>query len=395
MRYYALRNHFKAKEDRKRVVDGLIALRSLIADTVPAKDSEDNLLLATWNIRDFGKLDRRGKGPRLKETFWYIAQIISSFDIVAVQEVNELDEWEEVMYILGDDWDFIASDVTDSALGGNGERLTFVYDKRKVSFRNIAGEIVLPVKMLINKVELARVEEEVKEGAAPPSPTESKEKKEESFYAGKQFRRSPYTVSFQSGWFKFDLCTVHIYYGEDTGAKLEERIQEIKAVAQYFGTRSEKAYEDGRALILLGDFNIMHPEHKTMKALTDNGFTVPGHSQMKSNIGETKYYDQIAFRAKDGVVRYTASSGSKKGAGVISFFSAVFSSTKEGVDDGYKVYEESFKSLMKKENPTAAEKRKFFEDWRTYQVSDHKPLWVRLETNNAGSYLAHLNAELT
>ena len=59
-------------------------------------------------------------------------------------EVNELPEWARVMRILGADWDFIATDVTDPELGGNGERLTFAFDSRKVRFRYIAGEIVLP-----------------------------------------------------------------------------------------------------------------------------------------------------------------------------------------------------------------------------------------------------------
>jgi len=26
-------------------------------------------------------------------------------------------------------------------------------------------------------------------------------------------------------------------------------------------------------------------------------------------------------------------------------------------------------------------------DWRTYQLSDHKPMWVRLNTNDSRAYL--------
>ena len=33
-----------------------------------------------------------------------------------------------------------------------------------------------------------------------------------------QFARTPFVVEFQSGWFKFILCTVHIYYGSDVSA---------------------------------------------------------------------------------------------------------------------------------------------------------------------------------
>jgi hypothetical protein len=119
---------------------------------IPPKDADQNLLLATWNIRDFDKRNRRGFGPRLPESHFYIAEVISRFDFVAVQEVNRLREWKMVMDILGPDWSYIATDVTDPALGGNGERMTFAYDKRKVWFKHIAGEIVLPTHMLISKV---------------------------------------------------------------------------------------------------------------------------------------------------------------------------------------------------------------------------------------------------
>ncbi len=154
--------------------------------------------LATWNIRDFGKPEsqRRGWGPRLPEMWFYIAEIISRFDFVAVQEINELHEWEKVMSILGDDWAYIATDETDSKLGGNGERMAFVYDRRKVRFQSVAGEIVLPPKMLISKAEY----EVDGEG---------------TIIAGNQFKRTPFMAMFQSGWLKFDICTVHLFYGAE------------------------------------------------------------------------------------------------------------------------------------------------------------------------------------
>ncbi len=133
--------------------------------------------MSTWNIRDFDKVSRRGFGKRLPETLFYIAEVISRFDLVAVQEVNRLREWEQVMRILGSDYDYIASDETDMTLGGNGERLLFVYDKRKVSFKNIAGEIVLPNHLLITK---------------------AGDSDSDTLYEGKQFWRSPYICRFQS-----------------------------------------------------------------------------------------------------------------------------------------------------------------------------------------------------
>lgn len=118
-------------------IGNLAALRKQLSADVPPKDADDNLLLATWNVRDPGMVNRRGFGERLPETYFYIAEVLSRFDFVAVQEVNELDEWQKILEIFGPDFDGIATDVTDPSLGGNGERLTYLYDRRKVRFREV------------------------------------------------------------------------------------------------------------------------------------------------------------------------------------------------------------------------------------------------------------------
>ena len=73
------------------------------------------------------------------------------------------------MNILGPDWNYITTDVADPVPGGNGERMKFVYVKHKVWFQNIAGEIVLPARMLVSKVK-AEIDGD-------------------EFVSGKQFRR--------------------------------------------------------------------------------------------------------------------------------------------------------------------------------------------------------------
>jgi endonuclease/exonuclease/phosphatase family metal-dependent hydrolase len=370
MRYYYLRYKIRSKAERNRVIDNLLALRQQLDRDVPNKDMENNLLMATWNIRDFAKTNRRGFGERLPETHFYIAEVISRFDFVAVQEVNELDEWEDVMDILGPSWDYIATDVTDTKLGGNGERLTFVFDKRKVWFQNIAGEIVLPRDMLISKVE------EQIEG--------------ERMVAGKQFHRTPFFASFQAGWFKFDICTVHIYFGAASGAKLNERVDEIGKIAEYLGDRADDALKKGKALILLGDFNIVHPEHKTMNALLDQGFKIPKNLRRPSNLDLSKYYDQIAFKTKPEVLEYIEKRSpypKNRNAGIFEIFDSIFT---EAHFDQYKDAAKATKNGKKTKN--TAELRKYYLTWRTYQFSDHKPMWVRLNTNDSQAYLERLKS---
>jgi endonuclease/exonuclease/phosphatase family metal-dependent hydrolase len=365
MRYSRLRFAFRDTGERARVVGNLKRLRVQLDAEIPDKDSGNNLLLATWNIRDLGKTNRRGFGARIAESHFYIAEILSRFDFVAVQEVNELDEWLEVMSILGPEWDFIATDVTDTRLGGNGERLTYLFDRRKVTFRNIAGEIVLPNSMLISRV--------------------TAESGTEKLYAGKQFRRTPFLTSFQSDWFKFDICTVHIYYGAESGPELDERIEEIDRVARYLAERAERNLKKSKkALMLLGDFNIMHPDHQTMKALTDRGFVVPKSLKKPTNLDETKYYDQIAFMTDPDVVEYLekASENPKaRNAGIFNIFTSIFRPT------DFEQYADHASKSPNGKDKTGAALKKYYASWKTYQLSDHKPMWVRINSNGASRYL--------
>ena len=372
MPYYS-HLHWKIKnaEERRRAVTNLIQLREQLDNQVPPKDAEDNLLLATWNVRDFGKPlnKRRGWGPRLPESWFYIAEVISRFDFVAVQEVNQLDEWGQVMDILGSDWDFIATDETDPALGGNGERMTFVYDRRKVWFQSIAGEIVLPPSMLISKSQL--------------------EVHEKKVTAGNQFKRTPFLACFQSGWLKFDVCTVHLYYGASSGDKLEQRIEEIGTIAKYLGERADRALGKERALLLLGDFNIVSPQHRTMQALLDNGFIVPRPLQEKPTTETAMHYDQIGFKTKPDLIEYVerrSQNPLKCNAGVVPIFERVFTDEQF---PSYKTFVRE-KTSAGRNASNEDELRSAYHSWRTYQFSDHFPMWVRLQTDGSSTYLERL-----
>ena len=362
---------------RERTIANLAALREQLSEALPAKDAEDHMLLGTWNIRDFGKAEnlRKGRGPRLPETHFYIAEVISRFDFVAVQEVNDLPEWARVMRILGPDWDFIATDVTDPELGGNGERLTFVFDSRKVRFRHVAGEIVLPPDKLVSENVVPEADDEGASGEVAGQPV------------GRQFARSPFVASFRSNWFKFDICTVHIYYGEEHGEKLRRRVAEIREIAEYFGSRAVGALESGTSLILLGDFNVVGPEHETMAALLASGFKTAGTLEnIASNIGRDKYYDQIVFHTRPGVLEYTETPtpDGKPRAGIFEIFRNVF--TEAQLDD----YQSAASATTAGDDKTGDELRDYYLDWRTYQFSDHLPMWIQLRVNDSSSYLERM-----
>lgn len=316
-----------------RAIDRLLALRQGLAKTVTPGTKQRSFHLATWNIRDFGG-HRLNPCPRLPESLLYIAEIISAFDLVAVQEVNkDMTQFQALMRLLGPHWTYLVSDQS-----GNDERLAFVYDTRKILFRHVVGEIVLPAE----------------KGRPVP-----------------QFNRTPYLVAFQSGWFKFNICTTHIYYGSasDTG----QRIAEIGNLAKFF-TRREK--EDGETYILLGDFNILKAGDPTMTALTGNGFTVPPELHDPTALATVNFYDQIALRQARNMVEIA-------GAGVFQWQDYVF---RDDADD-----HAAYKPFMKSRTGKAAKTDiAAYRKWRTWQMSDHKPLWVEIRTDFTEAYLGSL-----
>jgi len=206
-----------SEEDRKRTVAGIKRLRDQLVNVkLPNKKTLESLILGTWNIRNFDD-DRFNYGPRIIESFYYIAEIISRFDVIAVQEICEdLAPLDYLMKLLGQQYDYILTDVTHSGLGGNKERLGFIYDRNKVRFKGVAGEIVLPDKMLIS---------------------EAADKK-------RQFARTPFGAEFQSGWFKFLFSTVHIYFGKASKntPQYARRVKEIEAVAKYLTKESKTRF---------------------------------------------------------------------------------------------------------------------------------------------------------
>jgi endonuclease/exonuclease/phosphatase family metal-dependent hydrolase len=454
----------RGKDWTQRAAGRLLDLRGLLAEKVPRRSVDETLLLATWNLRDFDS-NKFGHGPRLPESLHYIAEVISAFDLVALQEVNQnLSALRKVMKLLGSGWDFITTDLTEGR-SGNNERMTFVFDRRKITFRNIAGEVVLPVgqKIRMRKkfkklparhriilpegAELDVPQAEVRKIAASKKvkrPSGNKQILQQGrdvylppghkihlprgetavFQRGNavllprghvvelpsktrfslpdgcqvllsgvlrqedeiQFARTPFLVSFQSGWFRFNLCTVHIFYGADSGSKLQRRISEIDRIAKFLATRARRSREN---YILLGDFNIVSPEHETMNALLNHGFAIPDKLQgSPTNLFGTKHYDQIAFMGRKNEIQFVET---ETGAGALHVYDRVFR------DADFDHYVDAMKGKRNGagvpfEQLDDAGKRDYYQkEWRTFQISDHLPMWVELKVDFADEYLKQMS----
>ncbi len=93
-------------------------LRTGLSSKIPAKHQSSNLLIGTWNIRAFGGLTEKWESAasdspkRNLADVCAIAEIISRFDVVALQETrDDLSALRTLMRRLGSRWSFIVTDV--------------------------------------------------------------------------------------------------------------------------------------------------------------------------------------------------------------------------------------------------------------------------------------------
>ena len=342
---YATLKRLKDDVVRTRITENLLSLRTDLDQRIPAKTATDTLLLATWNIRKFGD-------NKSAESLQYLAEIISRFDLIAVQEVvSSLDGLQRLVSLLGHNWDFVVTDSTEGTSGGS-ERMAFIYDKCKVFFRKMAGELVLPQSKLI--------------------PVEDEKM---------QFARTPFSVAFQAGWFRFILTTVHIFYGKDVKVD-QRRLDEITAIAKFIKERAKKEDEN---YILLGDFNIFGTEDATMKALEKQGFYIPESIRAcPSDYGKTKHYDQIAFKLKIDPKMTVFSEGVQR-AGTFDFFETVY--RPQDMD----IYREFFDEKNTAGKTEAKIAEYYLQTWRTFQMSDHLPMWIELKIDFSNQCLEKLS----
>ena len=287
---------------------------------IPAK-AKDRLLVGTWNIANLGVQDRSG------DDYALIAELVSWFDLVAVQEVNaDLRGVEAIHERLPSRYDLLFSDAS-----GNRERQAFLYDSRKVSRLREVGRVAIPPRDL-PRIKLA--------GSA-------------ATFAG--FDRGPYLASFACGAFRFALLNVHLFFGSEEPADLDRRTLETFAVAWW----ADKTHRDGKSyvgdVVPLGDFNLPKatPGDRIFDALVSLGLEAPPHSsQIGSAIASDNQYDQIAFFPGATKDRFTGA------CSVFDFDGALF------------------QDLWNDPQRTEAQ----FRQYVRFHLSDHRPLWAEFVT---------------
>lgn len=250
-------------------------MKELIADldiSIPPKRLDRNLLIATWNIRAFGDLTREwhsapGQSPRRDlASILSIAEIISRFDVVAIQEAkSNLRALRDTLKKLGENWSMILTDVSRGA-SGNDERMAFFFDTRRVKLSGLACELVVPSEW-------------------------TKEIGEEALK--EQFARTPYAVGFRSCNQTFVLVTLHILFGK----KEKERLPELKAIARWMADWARRMNDYEQNFIAMGDFNIEERGDLLAQTFLSEGLFIPNDLEQvtRSIFDETKFYDHIAW----------------------------------------------------------------------------------------------------
>lgn len=305
----------------KKIAKGLKELQRRIDKAkIPPSKLDDTILLATWNIRNFGS-----KG-RMEASYHYIAEILGQFDLIAVTEVGaNLKPLARVQEILGRYWRIVYSDFVPDR-GGNQERIAYVYDERAVHFTGLAAE-------------------------ADPA----REKNKSGEYASEiTWWRSPYMASFRAGNFDFVLISAHIRWGKSA----MDRLKPLRLLAQWVKARRDSPHAVDKDIIVLGDFNIPKIGDKYYKALTSGGLKLPlalAALKIKSNLKQTASYDQI--------LHYPTNKNrfDKKKAGKLDFHKGGIAK----LFPGKKMSEKAF----------------------TFQMSDHFPLWIEVNTYIDGDRL--------
>ncbi len=257
----------------KSVADEVAGLALALEEQVPPKSLDRNLLIGTWNIRAFGDLSdswggsTEGGPQRDLRSLALITEIVSHFDVIAIQEVKgNLRCLRHMMHALGPDWSFILTDVTRGS-AGNDERLAFVFDTRRVRLSGLACELVIS-------------DDDVKVAGAGD--------------LVRQFARTPYAVSFASGDKTFILVTLHVLWGKVPG----DRIPELRGIAKWVAGWAEEMASWGQNLMALGDFNIDRRGDEAYQAFTSTGLRP---AEALNDVPRTLFekakgfYDQIAW----------------------------------------------------------------------------------------------------
>lgn len=341
--------------EKKRCIEGLLRLKTGLTQ-LPAKRVDKNLMIASFNIKEFGHTTQR-----LPEAYFYLAEIISHFDLVAIQEIKStLYDLQRLMRILGSNWEYVINDITNGD-NGNAERSGYLYDRNRVKMSGLAGEISLWDELTEN------------------SPL-------------KQLKRTPFITGFKAGWKSFALINLHLHPsdGSDTtfGTDANYRAEEIRLLLEALKVKKDKKQLWTQNLILVGDFNFYDDspvDQATIQALVDAGYKqLDSLIGVDTNASKTEAYDRF-FITQNNYFTVEQQQNNMSSAGVFDPFAYIYT------DDDHTTYADFMRAhYTGTKTPQELEEYmpKYYQHpWRKNQVSDHFPIWFELSIDSSEKFL--------
>ena len=228
-------------------------LAELISEEPQIKSCSPNITIASFNIRKFSD------NSRTDEEIQQIAEVLSEFDLIAVQEVlGDTIILNRTMKFLPE-YDYIVSEEVGNT---QKERYAFIFNNKI--------EVITKGKTYYDKFD--------------------------------NFIREPYYASFKSDGFDFTMMTIHILYGKSAS----DRTGEMKQIASVYEYYQEKDNSEND-LILTGDFNTQ-PTQDNFDYIWQIPDVTVAIQNGKSTIGKTgNLYDNIIFDSNTD--EYTRLSG--------------------------------------------------------------------------------------
>ncbi len=338
------------QEDKKRTITNLLRLRKGLVEEIPSKTMDKNLLLCSWNIKNFGTLK-----DRTAESLYYIAEIINAFDIVALQEVNrDLDDFKKVLRLLGSHWKYTLSDVTEGN-SGNDERFGFMYDSRRVIHSGLSGEIVISPELIENNAIIS------------------------------QLKRTPTFTGFESGWRKFSIVSVHLHPGDGPTNKALRK-EEVRLLIEILKKKATIPETEYKNMIILGDTNLYEEDDDIVKLITDNKFVESDGLKGKfTNTSLNQIYDRI-FLNVDEYFKIAKTEDGKEKGNVFNLFNYIYQNIPQEIATYHPLM------LQHKDDPSTLTNTTKFESyfnayWKRNQMSDHLPIWLELQTESSDEFL--------
>ncbi len=343
---YALIFPQLTNQDREKIIPKILRLRKDLNQRVPSKNADESLLLASWNIKEFGHLNER-----LPESYFYIAEIINKFDLIAVQEIkSSLTDLNIILRILGNNFEYIITDITEGN-DGNSERFGYIFDKRKVKPSGLSGEMVLWDNLT----------------------------KDSDI---KQLKRTPAMTGFNTGWKSFIIINTHLHPGnasDDHKKRKEEATLLMKAITEKY----KKKHLWSENIILLGDMNLYSDDVDIIDLLNQHNFTESYSLKNKyTNVSDNEIFDRMFFRINP-YFKLENKLGSQNG-NVLNIFESVYT------ENDRKAYHKIMRKH--KDNPTNLVKdedyKKYYHRyWKRNQMSDHHLIWIELPIDSSDDFL--------